>query len=308
MVKKVLLGLSLIITLLTVLSFGFKANASVSGGVTVVPPKFELWGNPGEEVPYQSLKITNEENNSARLTITIEDFKAVGEEGSVDLIGEGDDAYTFSLARWIEVDQKILDFGPKETKVIRFKINIPKNAEPGGRYASLVINMETGTNVSGGAAVTPRVVSLVMLRVSGNVEEKAEPISFEAVPYGNSVDFVLRVKNNGANHIKPKGTIVVHNLLGRKVAEIPLSAENVLPGAVRKMITQWSAERVLLGRYNASLVTTYGERGNKPLTASTAFVVFPKRYGYYLVFGFAIVGVTIINKKKIKRKLHQLTK
>lgn len=306
--KKVFLGLSLFFSIMAILLFGFRADASVSGGVTVVPPKFELWGNPGEDVPYQSLKITNEENSSARLTITIEDFKAVGEEGSVDLIGEGDDAYAFSLARWIEVDQKELDFGPKETKVIRFKINIPKNAEPGGRYASLVINMATGTNVSGGAVVTPRVVSLVMLRVSGNVEERAEPISFEAITYGNNVDFVLRVKNNGSNHIKPKGTIVVHNLLGRKVAEIPLSAENVLPGAVRKMTTEWNPEKTMFGRYNASLVSTYGERGNKPLTASISFVVIPQRYAYYLVFGFAIVGVTIINKKKIKRKLHQLTK
>jgi hypothetical protein len=284
-----------------------KTNASVSGGVTVVPPKFELSGNPGQEVPFQSLKITNEENSPARLTITTEDFKAVGEEGGVDLIGDEDSNYTYSLAKWIEVDQKDLYFGPKETKIIRFKINIPKNAEPGGRYASVVISMATGT-VSGGAAVTPRVVSLVMLKVAGHIEESAEPISFEAITKGNSVDFVLRVKNDGKNHIKPKGTIVVHNILGRKVAEVPVTAENVLPGAIRKMTTQWKPNKALFGRYNASLVSTYGERGNKPLTASTSFSIFSSRHAYYLIFGFVVVGVTIINKKKIKRKLHQLTK
>lgn len=306
--KKFLVGSFLLFIILLLWSFSNKTNASVSGGVTVVPPRFELWGNPGEEVPYQSLKITNEENSPARFTITTEDFRAVGEEGSVDLIGEGDDTYTFSLARWIEVDQKELNFGPKETKVIRFKINIPKNAEPGGRYASLVISMATGINVSGGAVVTPRIVSLVMLRVSGNVEEKAESISFEAKVNVNNVDFILRVKNDGKNHIKPNGIIVVHNLLGRKVAEIPLSAENVLPGAVRKMTTKWQPDKQLFGRYNASLISTYGERDNKSLTASTSFVVVSKNHIYYLVFGFILVGVTIINKKKIKRKLHQLTK
>jgi hypothetical protein len=64
---------------------------------------------------------------------------------------------------------------------------------------------------------------------------------------------------------------VITDLFGRKVDELPLNGLNVLPGATRKMDTEWSRTN-LLGYYTATLVATYGQQ-NLPLTAAAKFAV-----------------------------------
>ena len=312
MVKKILLP-TLVLFLFCVLYLPRILNAEggpSSSSVTVVPPRFELWGNPGEPVPEQSLRVTNETDSEATYAITVEDFGAQGEEGNVNLYDDGQSNGSFSLAKWITVEPQSLTMGPKETKIVTYSINIPKNAEPGGRYASVVVNSGGRTKVQGGAAVSPRVVSLVLLRVSGDVKEEASIESFTAPKYSETspVNFDLRVKNSGRNHIKPKGTIIITNIFGKKVGEVQLNGENVLPGAIRKMTTEWKAGNALAGRYTATLAATYGEKNDKRLSTSVSFIVISKKTAVLYGVGMLLVGLMVSKRKKVRKALHNLTK
>src|SRR5690606_8074877 len=113
----------------------------------------------------------------------------------------------------------------------------------------------------GSAAVTTRVGTLVLLRVSGNVSEQASISTFEAPAYSQQgpVNFSLRIQNEGNVHIRPKGTIIITDMFGRKVEEIPLDGANVLPGSVRKTDSTWEKTNIL-GTYTATLVATYGQQ------------------------------------------------
>lgn len=288
-----------------------EAQADPAGrSIAVVPPSFELFANPGESVS-DKIRVKNDTDASTTYTVKVDDFKAVGEEGSVDIIDDQSNT-TYSLAKWVFAEPKSFTLKAKEEREIPFTINVPKNAEPGGHYGSILVQMGTDAQVTGGsgAAVASRVGSLILLRVSGNVKEDASIESFKTSKkyyQGSPVDFELRVKNKGNNHIKPKGTIVITNMFGQKVAEETLDGLNILPDAVRKMNDEWKFSSLLANRYTATLVATYGTQ-NKPLSASTTFIIFPK-------FLMIVVGVIVLvlillfgSKRKIKRLLHNLTR
>jgi len=250
-------------------------NAQGFASLTIIPPKFELFGNPGDTIN-EKIRVRNESDSPATYTIVIEDFTTSGEEGQV-VLEEGDNVTSFSLAKWIETSSKDLILQPKEEKSINFIITIPKGAEPGGHYASILFQTGESSQLSeSGASVAHRVGSLVLLRVSGNVAENAKIEEFSAPKYleRGPVGIMLRLKNEGNTHIIPQGTIVITDLFGKKVDEIPLDSRNVLHGATRKMLTNWDKNNIL-GNYTATMIATYGQN-KQPLTASIKFTVIPK--------------------------------
>ena len=292
---------------LIVLSTSVKAADSV-GNVTVSPISFELYANPGETLT-EKLRVRNDSNMDNSYSVLVEDFKAVGEEGSVDLIDD-DSNTSYSLAKWVVPEPKNFSLKKGEEIEIPYSINVPTDAEPGGHYGSVVIRMGGSDKVTQGASVASKVGSLVLLRVAGTVKEDASVESFRANKsyYQNSpVNFELRLKDNGSNHIQPKGTILITNLFGQKVAEIPLTSKNVLPGAIRKMDTEWTFNKLLANRYTATLVANYGQE-NKTLSATTTFIIFPKPLLIGLIVILLLIAMAIIFKKNIKNFIHKMTK
>lgn len=306
-INRIKLALGLIFLVAVALPVSVFAQADTKG-LTVIPPKFELFANPGESVTEQ-IRVRNESEFPVEYTVFIEDFSSAGEEGAVNLEGETPDP-NFSLASWISPLEPNFVLQPKEERSISFSINVPKDAEPGGHYASLLFT-SGGEATPGSASVTSRVGSLVLLRISGNVEEAAVIESFEAPSYAQNgpVAFSLRIKNDGNVHIRPKGTIIITNLFGVKTAEIPLQGANVLPSAIRKMDTEWDKTN-LLGVYTATLVATYGQQ-NLPLTAATRFTVASTLA--VVVIGVGVVSLIIIifslisGRKRLKKAFKALT-
>lgn len=277
--------------------------------LTVIPPSFELYANPGDSIS-DKIRVRNDSTAETSYTIAVEDFKAVGEEGQVDLVDENQSNTTYSLAKWVEPGMNSFSLKAGGEIEIPYTINVPKDAEPGGHYASILVKMGGETKVEGGAAVSSRVGSLILLRVSGNVKEDAsvETFATDKNYYEKSpVTFDLRVKDSGNNHIKPKGTIVITNLFGQKITELPLNGLNVLPGAIRKMDTKWEFSATLANRFTATLVATYGEQ-NKPLSASASFYIFPKYLAIILGAVVLLIILMVLGRKQIRRMIHNLTK
>lgn len=265
-----------LLALLLVVFVGFTSpgivRAQSTAGITVIPPKFELFANPGDVVT-ETIRVRNDSDIPQTFGVVVEDFSATGEEGKVVLEEDQQEADNYSLKSWVEPSSQNVFIQPNQEATFPFTIAVPKDAEPGGHYASILFQLGTGEPIPGAASVQNRIGTLVLLRVSGNVVEKAEIESFSAPVYSQKgpLTFDLRVKNDGTTHIRPAGTIVITNMFGQKVDEIPLNGANVFPGAVRKMDTDWN-KQALLGHYTATLVATYGQQ-SLPLTAATKFTV-----------------------------------
>jgi len=190
-------SLYLFTTLICLWSFAFfpsPVSAQTPGkGLTVIPPKFELVANPGEVV-IEKVRLRNESEFPVTYAVATEDFASSGEEGAVTLEGETPAITGYSLATWIMPATKEVVLQPKEEVTFNFRIEIPKEAEPGGHYASILFS-SGGEVQPGAAAVTSRIGALVLLRVSGNVNEQAEIETFETASYSpkGPVVFTLRL-------------------------------------------------------------------------------------------------------------------
>lgn len=307
-VGKLLTVLAVVLTLLAV-----PGKTSYADTVSVIPPRFELRGNPGDIIQ-EKLRIRNDSQQSITYAIQVEDFQAKDDQGGVDLIekdNEGNASY--KLASWITTDPEKITLAPGDEKVVTINIKIPKTAEPGGHFASVLIK-RSGGDVTGGASVDSRIGSLILLRVSGAITESAAVDSFkaeESISQYGPVTFALRTKNDGNVHVQPKGTIVIYNTFGKEVTKIPLTQANVLPGSARVVKSIWD-EKNLIGRYTATLQATYEQNTQpgvepKTLTASTTFIVFPLWLLWTIIGLIILIFLLITQRKAIKKALNRLT-
>lgn len=267
--------------------------------LSVSPPTFEINANPGDVIE-NSIRAENLTEEPLSITLEKRNFIAIGEEGSVNLTEDED---RFSLSSWIEVlPQKYL-IPPKSSYIFKYKVSIPKDAEPGGHFGSIVFKsdgvMPTGT----GAAVSQEIGTLVLVKVAGEIKEKGRLLSFEPIKkfweYG-PISFESRIKNEGNIHLKPYGVVNIKNIFGKKVATVNIDPKNILPDATRKSATVWD-KKYLFGRYVAIINLSYGQP-SQFLTATTHFYVIP----YKLVIIAFIVSFIIVYL--IYRGRHRITK
>ena len=242
-------------------------------GITISPLTFELTANPGDTLT-NILKVYNPTDSVISIKMEAEDFKPVGETGQV--VVEPEAEITYSLKRWVKTEPAEFTLEPKEQKFVDFIINIPENAEPGGKYGSV---LASATGVIGeevtGAAVGQKVGALLLLTVSGEVVEDLITKEFIApsfLEYG-PVPFTIRFENTGTVHVRPRGFVTITNWWGKKVADIEFPQLNVIPGSIRKIETFWE-NKWLFGKYTAMLVGSYGTANlpfNPPILTFWAF-------------------------------------
>lgn len=260
-----------------------------STSTTIIPPSFDLFANPGDSLQ-EKIEVRNETATPQTYNLATEDFEAAGDTGSVQLV-QGDPSRSYSLSTWISLNQQSITIPGHQQTNIAFSINVPNGAEPGGHYGAVSISTAAPNSTPGVADVSQGQVSLILLRVSGAVTEKASVVNFTAPKYSEygPISLNLLVHNSGDVHIKPTGTIIITDLFGAKVAELSLDGQNVLPGANRIMTTVWG-EKNPIGRYTATLVANYGET-HQAMLATTSFNVFPKPLA--IAVGVAVIAVIL---------------
>lgn len=236
-------------------------------GLSISPLTFELTANPGD-VLTNIVKIYNPTQNTISVKVEAEDFKTVGETGQV-IVTSPEEESGYSLRKWIRVEPETFTLEPDEQKFVNFIIEVPENAEPGGKYGSILASI-TGVMGEGatGAAIVQRVGVLLLLTVSGQVKEDLQIKEFSApsfLEYGPA-PFLIRFENTGTVHVRPRGFVSIVNWRGKKVIDIEFSQLNVIPGAIRKIEVKWN-EKWLFGKYTATLVGSYGT-ANIPLNPS----------------------------------------
>jgi len=292
--------LSVFTTLAVGALFGVPAHA-----MTVSPVMFEKEIAPGASVQ-DSIRLINDSNQEKTYVLSAQNFTASGENGAQQYLEE---ERLTDLASWVHANGASVTIPAGGSADVPFTISIPQDAEPGGHYATIFFSQSAGGASSGsGVGISQQVGVLLLVSVPGNVIEQASVDSFRLLN-GSSMDhlpaiFELRVKNSGSVHIHPEGNVVVKNMLGNVVARIPANPKHsaVLPNSIRRMDTSWEKAGIRqggffaqvenewrnfgLGRYTASVDTTYGSKGAALSGSAVTFWIFPWRLA--IVFLIAI--------------------
>ena len=295
-----------LLAMLTVVGYGvalsFGAAGQVSAqqpptGISISPPSYELSANPGDQIT-NTIRVDNPVDQALNITVSPRNFTALGEEGQVNLTEEDS---TYSLAKWITISPASAIVGARQSQEFTYTIKVPANAEPGGRFGSLVFKTDAKPiQGQSGVAVGQEVGSLLFLKIAGAVQEKVSIADFKPVNAVNEykpVAFDVRVKNGGNVHLRPSGTITITNIFGKKVATIPIDSRNVLPDAVRKMDARWGGSKFIFGRYTATASVVYGD-SKEIVTATTTFWGLPYTIMLIALGVLVLLGTVVFRARK----------
>ncbi len=271
-----------------------------AAALSISPVRIEISVDPGETVEGELLLI-NEQEGVETLYSSFGNFEATGETGTPTFVTVEE-----GLATWIETTPEII-LEPKEQKEISYVIHIPEDADPGGHFAAIFWGTSSPQTEEGGeVSVATKLGVLVLLRVSGEIEEGGGILEFSTENkqgFFNSlpVNFTFRFQNSGNDRIKPEGEIIIRNIFGKTSAVLPANKVegNILPQSIRKFEVEWNPteteiidetetvekkgffeelknekDNFAFGRYTAELDLEYG--GEKA-QASFSFFIIPWR-------------------------------
>jgi hypothetical protein len=214
--------------------------------LSLTPPLYQLSLAPGATWS-STLQFVNHNPYDLSVFAYTQNFRATEESGVLFLPSAtvpGVNAY--ELASWITPAGGVRTVRRGATINIPFTIKIPKNAEPGGHYAAIVVGTAPQQGGGGELSVGAQLSSLLLVRVIGDVLEKGIIEDFTpARPLVQTQEalLTLQFKNTGNVHVVPGGTIVITNMFGRERGRITLDEHNpfgaVLPNSSKKFSFHW---------------------------------------------------------------------
>lgn len=291
-----------------------QAQAQVNVPLTVAPARQELTIKPGEKSAV-IIKFFNQGVEPVSGVLKVADFIVEDSQGSPTFIeGPTQISPRFAAASWVELPYDRITIAPKDKVLIQAKIAAPQDAEAGGRY--IAIYFEPGgsaleaTSAADKKATTPitiRIAGLISIRVAGPVEENAYVTQLTAprfLEYG-PIPVTTEILNKGNYHIKPKGTIALYSLFGKKIDQQLIKEQNIFPDVTRTFENKLG-QRWLLGKYKIELNASYGESG-KVLTATVFTWIFPWKIVSIIVLAIVIIILLIsIFYRRLKKRAEVL--
>lgn len=236
--------------------------------IGISPHTFELDIFPGEKIN-EKIKISNLSEIPLPINARVVDFTAQDETG--EMIFEEISKYpSLSSRLWFKIQEPDFILEPKETKEIHFSIEVPSDAEIGGKYAVILFEpvLPSFYFQEGQPKTIPVVGVLFLMSVRTLSLEKiisGEPIEilefyipkeerlqelervlanvFRVIPRVLATEiniveeppsnFVLRLKNDDVFHHLVEGRVLLYNVFGKEIGEGEIAKTTILPGKTR---------------------------------------------------------------------------
>ncbi|MBU2213892.1 hypothetical protein KJ996_04635 [Patescibacteria group bacterium] len=272
-------------------------NMQDLGNFSVGPTSFTLHMNPGEERTLQ-VQLTNREGELSGYRLLTEDFDADDSLGGAPRFHGVRSSGPYPARDWIEPEIKEVALRHGERAFISIKVRVPEDSEPGDHQAALIVEKyQLKKDLTGGFNIIPRVAALFIITVRGEVVADGQLTNLSTERFVNwayPVNFTLEAINNGTIHIQTTGNIVISNIFGITVDEIPIREWYVLRNSLRTRHLSWNP-KFALGYYNATtdlqLVTFAG--GLAPEQLSTSFWVIPIFVILIAIFAIFLVSYLV---------------
>ncbi len=268
---------------------------------TIVPPAVQKNLKPGATTE-GIMKVINDSPNALTFTVAVHDYIVVDTRGTPNILPENTLSKKYSASNWIAVYPNTFTVQPRQKQDLNYYVQIPADAAPGGHYAAVVFTPGNSDSLEGsGSSVNTRIGTLFYLTVEGQVTILSKITNFFAntfQEYG-PIKIQTQIKNYSDVHIKPVGTILVSDLLGRTIEKTKLSEYNIFPESARDY-ENTIGQQWMLGRFKAKVVSGYGPNNSIPLVSTVYFWVFPWKVTVVVIlFAIAIIlGMKVWKKKK----------
>jgi len=291
-----------VVFVILVFIYSIPAWGQESRTITISPPTINLSLNPGDT--YQgTLRVINGGTTPLTFNASAKDFVVKDTKGTPDFINTNSLGKQFSLSSWISISPNNFTLNPKQDITLSYFINVPSSVSSGGHYTGIIYSPNLSSNeVNNSTSVETQVATLLYVDISGAINEKAVVTRFSSehvfYEYGH-INLLTQIKNLGDLHIKPIGNITIYNILGQKLAVLPLEQHNIFPSASRDYVNRFS-QQFMIGPFTAKFAGNYGRNANLPLIANITFWVFPWKIAVVVIL--LIIAVTLAVLLFLKRK------
>ncbi len=210
---------------------------------SIQPALQDISLDPGQEFQGK-LSIVNDQRIPQNFHISIQKFIPQGDSGQ-QIFLEGDDRS--GLPEWMRLERDILRLDPHARGVVKWTVNVPLNARPGGYYVAIFVAASTDGTEDGPVPLLARIGMLLFVRVNGNVSPNftvKDFFSSEKSLRRLPVKLTAVISNHGNVHGLPDGKVEIRNLFGKIVKIIPLNLEKVrvLPDSEHRISIVWQDE------------------------------------------------------------------
>lgn len=246
-------------------------------GVKMQPTLIEERVDPGAAVG-GNISITNVSNDTQTYFLIARDVDAVDLEGRPTF--KAPDETGMMLSSWVSMELESVTVNPNQTVRVGYTIIIPENAPPGGHFAGIFADRRADEIAESGAGVGFQVGTLMNIQVNGEILEDVQIREFsttQAFYTTPEVAFTALIENNGTVLQRPRGALIVTDMLGNDVATLTVNdnAGGVLPNSDRLFNIDWTGEGFHFGRYDALMSLGYGIQDSSTVFRETSFWIIP---------------------------------
>ncbi len=288
-------------------------NGDVFSDFVVGPGRFEVELAPGQSKTVEMI-ISNRMGVEKTFSIGTEDAEGTT-DGSQALVLLGDDRGPYTIKDNISVPHEQFVLKHSERERVPVTISLPADAEPGGRYGSLLVSIVSDPNqlnAAGGAApasvIVSRIGTLFFISTPGFTDQSGQVQDFStagdrSVYAEGPISFGVVYENTGDVHVNPYGEINITNMFGDEVGFVKLEPWFVLPRSLRLREVSWDRE-LLIGRYTATAKINRGY-GDIIDESTLTFWVLPWKLLSAVFVGLFIIFAAlrfVITRFEFKRK------
>jgi P pilus assembly chaperone PapD len=222
----------------------------------ITPIRAEHSGNPGKSIT-DIFYVRNNASAPIRLRAYCENWRIL-EDGTPDFIGA--ETTSYSCKDWIKVNPQDFRLMPNEIKTVRYTVTIPSNAQGAGYHAAVSFESvpdEKTPRAGSRMLLSGKIAAAVYVKV-GKVPIDGDVVDIKLARKDNSQAMVLVMKNTGKTHFRTKGRIEVFDSEKKKIMDLEVPDEVVLPESEREVVcplskalepgTYWAVCRLDIGR------------------------------------------------------------
>lgn len=260
-----------------------------------------------------AIKVANTGTQGFRFRVYVTPYVVSGEDNELTFDEEKATAYT-QISRWIKVqnangeyvDEAEFSLQPGESRVIPYRVAIPKDIPGGSQYAVIWAQIANDTEFKGGIETVGRAGAVITGRTNGDSTEAAEinDIEFTRFAFNGPLRSKATVKNVGNTDFVVKYSYTARTLFGK---EMHTSGEQTLaayPGTEYHISTEWE-KTPFMGIFQAEFkINAAGEEK----VEKHIVIIMPVFILILLILLLTIIAVwiIIIIRKRKERKARTL--
>lgn len=281
--------------------FYFLFSVPVHAASVSITPAILDYKAKARDMMTETFTITNSADRLVSVYPVVENIES--KDGKEFFQGPSEADLSLSLANWISLSRAQIELKPRESREMKFDIQVNLTAHP-GIYHAIIAYPEGATRSEAEQKLNDAAPLRINLEVLDDAKEIVQLSRFapdKRFFWGLPASFLYELKNTGNREEHPRGEIVIYDGKGTEVAALTVNKENyaLQPNASKVFSSEWRGMTASIGQYKAFLNLDYGNAGPIRLQDTVFFWVLPWQKAFLviaLVFILCIGGALWLHR------------